>query len=598
MKKKKKFKKVIPLSSVQQQTLQQAAFLQQQGQLGRAQEMLEGLLAENSKSPDINLHLGSLMSQQGRLQEAEPLLLKAVDYSQSDVRCPLALGDLYLKTQALDKAIAAFESAVKLDANAFDAWFYLGTANLSARRFTQAKKALTRAVELNPSSGYAYNNLGDVYLGLCDIHAAGEAYERAYAVAPEFLTMVSNKLACLNYRNDVSREAIYKSHCEAAKAFPQSNWQPATRPAGTEKIRVGYLSGDFRIHSVAYFLLPLISHHDRSRFEIVCFYSGQGSDVMTERFKAAADHWYAVSGLQDEALLSLMRKQDLDILVDLAGHTGNNRLPVFSQRAARVQINWLGYPHSTGLPSMDYRIVDDITDPAPQADGLNTEQLLRLPHGFLCYGGDADLPLQTEPPCLQSGDVTFGSFNNLAKVTDEVLATWAEILAAVPGSRLVIKAKQSGEKEIIRRYQQVFESAGVDPGRLEMMPFAASAEDHLALYSKVDIALDTFPYNGTTTTCEALWMGVPTVTFAGDRHAARVGASVMMHAGLPEFIAADVPGYKALAIAWAERHQELKTLRATMRANIQQSDLCNAIQFAQEIEQAFATAIAGVNSAE
>nr|MCS5623220.1 hypothetical protein [Candidatus Neomarinimicrobiota bacterium] len=286
-------------------------------------------------------------------------------------------------------------------------------------------------------------------------------------------------------------------------------------------------------------------------------------------------------------VVNLIKKDNIDILVDLSGHTEKNRLTMFTYRPAPIQVTWLGYPNTTGLSSIDYRFTDDISDPIGKADKLHSEKLVRLPKGFLCYQGNKSVPINKDPPCLKQGCVTFGSFNNLNKMTPKTIKTWVRILQAVPNSRLLLKSTQLLDPAIKSKYLEVFNQEGISKDRIDLYSWLPEANSHLRLYDHVDIGLDSFPYNGTTTTCEALWMGVPVITMLGDRHVSRVSASILTHIGLKEFIATDIDEYINKAVEYANNTDFLRLIRADLRHNMQNSDLCNAGAFTSNVEQAY-----------
>ncbi len=569
------------------QALKQAYSMHSLGRIKEARQLYLQILAQRPDSPEANFLLGNLVFQLGELHEAETLLRKAVQYAPADVRHRNALGVLLLRLGQFAEAAQHLEAAVQLDHRSFDAWSNLGAACIKLNRFEQAEEALSRALKLRNNDSRTLNNLGNAYLGLFQIEASIKAYQAAFAIDRKLYSALSNALMNSNYLPHLKPEQLAQLHREAGQQFPSSDWQPP--PArNPKKLRLGLLSADLRTHSVAYFLLPLLKHLDRERFSVIAFANDARRDVMTEQLQAHCDEWYEVASLSDRDLLAQMRAQNLDIVLDLSGHTGNNRLAVLSQRVARVQVNWLGYPHSTGIPAIDVRLVDSTTDPIPAADALASEKLLRLPTGFLCYEGDERLAVSPIPPYFNNGYITFGSFNNLAKVNDTVLECWADILKRTPDSHLLLKAKQLGEASVRKRILAVFEHAGVDASRIELMGSVPGTASHLELYSRMDIALDTFPYNGTTTTCEALWMGVPVIAFSGDRHAARVSVSILEQAGFGAFAGIDVVDYKRLAREWARKPEALQQLRQEMRQRLQKSDLCNARQFGVQMSKILA----------
>jgi protein O-GlcNAc transferase len=309
-------------------------------------------------------------------------------------------------------------------------------------------------------------------------------------------------------------------------------------------------------------------------------------DAVTERFKGHADRWFTTVGMSNETLAQGIVQHGIDILVDLAGHTAKNRLPMFARKPAPVQVTWLGYPNTTGLEAMDYRLVDAVTDPEGEADAFASERLVRLPGGFLCYGAREDAPAPVQPACLTTGVFTFGSFNNPAKLSGATLDVWARLLARLPTARLLLKGKPFAEAATRAIYLERLAERGVAADRIELVGWLPERE-HLALYDRVDVALDPFPYNGTTTTCEALWMGVPVVTLRGDRHAARVGASLLTQVGLSDLIADSMEAYTEIAVASAGDVARLVDLRQSLRPRMAASPLCDAPAFARRVEAAY-----------
>jgi len=386
----------------------------------------------------------------------------------------------------------------------------------------------------------------------------------------------------------------YDPQASPAQALAEAaNWpRPAARaprPAPRDRdadrrLRVGYVSPDFANHSCAYFLAPLLAAHDRHAVEIFAYSDVGAPDGVTAAFKALDLRWRDMAGKSDDAFITQVRDDGIDVLVDCAGHTTGNRLTAFARRPAPVQVTWLGYPASTGLDCFDARFVDEVTDPA---DALASENLVRIAGGFLAYLPPPFAPDPGPPPFEATGRITFGSFNNLPKITPRVVAMWAQTLRAVPDSRLIVKAKGLDENATRERYAAMFGAHGLDGSRVEFVGFVGDIAAHIARYRSIDIALDTFPYNGTTTTCEALWMGVPVVTLAGDRHAARVGASLLARVGLDRLIAADPSDFARICAALAADRKALAALRGTLRAHMAASPLCDGRRLAREFEAAY-----------
>jgi predicted O-linked N-acetylglucosamine transferase (SPINDLY family) len=365
---------------------------------------------------------------------------------------------------------------------------------------------------------------------------------------------------------------------------PPRNAGFAPAPDPRRRIRIGYMSPNFSRHSVGYFVEPVIRHHDRKHFEIFCYYTHHLSDETTARIHRLADGWRDIADARDDTVETMIRNDGIDILVDLAGHSKGNRLEIFARKPAPIQMTWLGYPNTTGLETVDFRITDAVTDPAPGAERLHSERLLRIGGIFLCYRPPEDSP-PVDPHVSPPSKVTFSSFNSIAKLNEEMVKVWAKILAAVPGSRLVIKSASLDYPDTVDRVLDCFVRNGVAAGRVELRAWIMQRERHLKLYDSVDIALDTFPYNGTTTTCEALWMGVPVVSLPGDIHMSRVGAAILRCAGLHELVAQNAEDYAAIAIALARDQTRRRLLRMNLRNKLLSSPLLDHRGFTTKLER-------------
>jgi predicted O-linked N-acetylglucosamine transferase (SPINDLY family) len=336
-----------------------------------------------------------------------------------------------------------------------------------------------------------------------------------------------------------------------------------------------------------FFIEPVIRAHDRNRVEVFCYSNVKEPDEATELLQSLADHWYSVAGKSDEEIVQKIKSDKIDILVDLAGHTSDNNLAVFARKPAPVQVTWLGYPNTTGLQAMDYRLTDETADPSDGRERYYSEKLIRLGKGFLCYHPVQAVLDVSSLPYKDNGYITFGSFNNLSKVRPEVIKVWAAILHAVPESQLLLKAKQFKDEQVMNNFRERFAEENITSDRLKMYDKIPSNKEHLSMYNKVDIGLDTFPYNGTTTTCEALWMGVPVITLLGESHAGRVGASLLHRVGMPEFVASSVDEYVELTKSLASDRDRLQDIRANLRSRMQNSELMNSRLFTKNLEDAY-----------
>ncbi len=534
--------------------------------------------------------LGAIFYQRGELEEAIEACRAAIrikpDYAEAYCNLGCALFDRH----EYDEAAAALLQALRFKPGLTEAHSNLGKVWRDLGRLDDAIKACRQAIQINPQYADAYLNLG---AGLCDqgfLEEAVEAYRKAIAVKPEFTEAGSGILACLNY-SDMSPAALYEAHHAWGEVHGRALAQPdsyANERGGPRPLRVGYVSPDFRQHSVARFLEPLLRCHDRDAVEVFCYAEVGWPDDKTRHFQGLADHWVTTVGMSDADVAERIRRDQIDILVDLAGHTAKNRLPVFAAKPAPVQVTWLGYPNTTGLPAVDYRLVDEATDPESEGGAFSSETLVRLPGGFVCYGAPDDAPVPIVPSRLPNGAVTFGSFNNPSKLSAPTIDAWARLLAQLPTARLLLKGKPFACAVTRASFLERLRLRGVAKERVELVAWLPD-RTHLALYNRIDIALDTFPYNGTTTTCEALWMGVPVVTLRGDRHAGRVGASLLTQMGLTDLIADSHEAYVETAAALAADPERLVELRRSLRPRMAASSLCDAPAFARKIEAAYRT---------
>jgi predicted O-linked N-acetylglucosamine transferase (SPINDLY family) len=560
--------------------------------LDRPEDAVAAYRASLARRPDhaeTQRHLAATLTTLKRFDEAAAALEIARALDPDNGETWRALGALAAARGDFAGAAAAYRRALAIDPRDADAHSELGLLLLRESRIADAIACFEAAIAAAPTRPNGYHNLGDL-LSMQGRHAeAVAALERAAALAPDDPRVGSAGLFALHYLPALPPAEVARRHVAWAERHMdalRARAPYANAPEPERRLRVGYVSPDFRWHAVGDFLMPLLGHHDRAAIELVCYADVAHPDRRTEAFAALADRWRDIVGHGDARVAAQIRDDAIDILVDVAGHTLNNRLAVFARKPAPLQITWLGYPGTTGMAAIDYRLTDAVADPAPAADALNRERLIRLPVGFQCYQPRQAPPDVAPPPALSGGAVTFGSFNNLAKLNDGVLACWARLLAAVPDSRLLLKFYQLDDAATRARWHDRLVGAGIAPARLRLEPGVANWARHMAVYGEIDVALDPFPYNGTTTTCEALWMGVPVVTLAGEAHAGRVGASLLTRVGLTELIARDPEGYVAAAAALARDRERLAALRAGLRARAA-ATLGDATSFARAVEAAY-----------
>jgi len=567
--------------------LRRASDLRRQGRPDDARAELQHAVAADPDCAEAHHQLGNLHKSEGRFLAAIASLQSAARLAPQNATIALNLGVACLKLEATAEAIACFERALKLEPQRPEAHNILGHALLAAGRCSEAIAQLELALKLRPGYGAAHDNLGRA------LKAQGRAAEgvgqhrQALAQTPD-PKVHSNLLYSLNLLSGIAPVEVFAEHRRWAASYADGLATPLRRDRDLgRRLRVGFVSPDFVNHAVAHFFAPVLAHQDRDRFETYCYSDAAVPDETTEQFRRQTTHWRDIARLSDLAAWDLIRRDEIDILVDLAGHTANNRLLVFARRAAPVQVTWLGYPATTGLATMDYRLTDAISDPAGRTEAWHSEVLERLPEGFSCYHPAADAPVVGPLPALEAGHLTFGCCNNFAKVTPEMIALWASILGDHPQSRLLLKSRGLADPATARRIHEAFGRAGITADRLCLDGQDRSRRDHLRLYQRVDVALDTSPYNGATTTCEALWMGVPVVTLAGDCHAARVGASFLSQIGRPEWVAASASDYRAICGRLGADLPALAAERTGLRERMRRSSLCDGPGFVRRLEAAF-----------
>jgi len=548
----------------------------QQGRHAEAIELLSQALPLNPRSGVCAMRLAVAQAAVGRLEEAEANLRLAVRRQPDLPEAWDNLGFVFKARGRLAEAIPCYERAVALKPDYVNGWYNLGLVRQYAGRLTDSLAAQDRALQLAPHQANLHYGRALALQQSGRIDEAILAYDAALARDPAHLNARSYRLMALNYPGKFSPGELFAEHRAFGALFPEP---PPVAPSHDDhqpdrKLRVAFLSPDFRTHSVAYFIEPLLRELDRERFEVLLYHDHFTVDEITTRLQAHASVWRNFFGQSHDAVEPVIRADAPDILVDLAGHTGQNRLPLFARRLAPVQVTYLGYPNTTGLSAMDFRFTDTVADPAGEADAWHSEQLVRFSSTAWAYQPPASGPaVAPVPPCVANGHVTFGSFNNFSKASDATLAAWGRLLRAVPHSRLHLKTMGLGEPAVAAFARERLRRFGVDENRVELLDRTVDVASHLALYHGVDIALDTFPYHGTTTTCEALWMGVPVVTLAGDRHAARVGASLLRAVGRSEWIASDWDGYVSIAAGLARNPSALGAVRAGLREEMQRSPL-------------------------
>lgn len=531
----------------------------------------------------------------GNLLENQHLYVKAIEYYHTALRfhpespeLHFNLGCACIGLGQIDEAIQAFERAIAHQPSFALAYTNLGFALERQRRLVEAITCYEKGLQLSRLEPTIYNNLAGALKKIGRLHEACERYRAALKANPDNAILHSNLLLALNYLPDITPDQLYREHVKWSRHHAKLISAPTSFSNSRNphrRLRVGYLSPDFRIHSVSYFIESILAHHDQRTIESFCYADVGHTDGITAHLRQLAMHWRDVSILTNEQIVSLVRSDEIDILIDLAGHTGARRLSVFAHKPAPVQVSYLGYPNTTGLSTIDYRLTDTIADP-PGADAFHTETLVRLENGFLCYTPPVDAPAIIAPKAVKEY-VTFGCMNTLEKINDAVLSKWGTLMSRVPDAHLLIKNNSLSDPRVREELASRLRAFGIRLERVEFEGWATLTSAHLHQYGRVNIALDTFPYNGTTTTCEALWMGVPVVTLAGDRHAGRVGLSLLTRVGLTELVAQTPDDYVRVATELAMDTGRLAVLRLELRNRMRASPLCNGIHFTHEVEAAY-----------
>lgn len=561
----------------------------------QAEDYCRQALAIDPKLAAAHYNLGIALRNQGRFGEACEAFLRATRLRANYSEAMDALAHAYIALYDWPAAVEVLQAIVAIWPDKAEVHSNLGTVYEAMGRTADAIAAYETALRISPRLAVTLNSLGSAFLAQNDFERAEQCYRRCLEMNPADLRARSNLLMLLNYLPESDPQAVLAEHLEwgrVAQARIPRLPSAALELATGRRLRVAYLSSDFREHSVASFIEPVLRHHDRARFEVCCYSDLPMPDATTQRIRESADVWRDITKLTDAEAARLIRDDRIDILFDLAGHTGNARLGIFTAQPAPRQVTWIGYPNTTGLATIGWRITDAVADPQGE-DVYYSESLLRLPGSFLCYQPPADAPTVAPLPAQTNGYVTFGSFNNYSKLNSGVLRLWADVLHAVPDARLLLKCPALTDAGVQGRVRATFEALGVAAERLELLGHTRGRAEHLALYGRVDIALDTFPYNGTTTTCEALWMGVPVVSLVGARHAARVGASLLTAAGLADWLADSPQAFVETARQRAADIATLATIRTSLRQQVGASPLCDAERFTRGLEAALLGVCAG-----
>ncbi len=563
----------------------------------RPAEALLALDRALSLSPDYavaHYNRALVLEKMGRDDDAIEAYLKAIDSRPSYSEAFKNLGAIHFRNDRHEEALRCFEQGLALEPDNADFLFNMGSVFAAQLNYEEALRCFKRCMDINPGMTNIYGKIGNIfaYLGMPEL---GVAYLRKSIDNTNDLNEQRAVHSCIlffmHYSSSYKAEQIAAEHFHWAERYlghVRAVFTGKPEKLLTERpLRIGYVSPDFRIHAVVFFIQPVLASHNADKFKIYCYSDVKKPDKITEQLQRHPVVWRDISGRTDEEVCNLVGNDRIDILVDLAGHSANNRLSMFVRKPAPIQVTWIGYPDTTGLKAMDYRITDAQADPPGMTEKYHSEELLRLPESFLCYRPGGDFPEKGLLPAERNGFITFGSFNNFAKVTPEIISLWAKILLAAPHSRLLLKAHGTSIGVVNNRFLKTFRDAGVAEERIRLLERSPSVTSHLEVYNQVDISLDTYPYNGTTTTFESLWMGVPVVTLAGGAHVSRVGCSILHNVGLGVCIGRGPDDYVAKAVALASDTVALASMRRGLRERMQSSPIMNAERFTRNLEAAY-----------
>lgn len=561
----------------------------------RNAEAEQAALAAIGLYPDsavLQVNLGNVYAQMAKGREAVAAFRKALELDPESQEAALSLGTLIGEWDGEGNAAAMIQKQIAVRGESIDRLCRLAMAQLAQKSYLDARATCEKVLARDPDQIAALITLGNV-LGTCgDPVEASHMFQKVISLRPELSTIHSNILFESNYLSGMSREEVFRLHTDWARVHEMPLLEQAANKRkfddGTEdfsdskRLRIGYVSADFFAHPVGFLICDILRAHDRTRFEIFCYAQGNGADHITERIKSYAEHWQESFFLSDAALAQQIVDDRIDILIDLSGHTAGNRLKVFAMRPAPIQATWIGYFHSSGLRSIDYFITDPSSSP-PDGGQLFSEAPVCLPHTRFCYSPPDYAPAVAAAPFAQRGGITFGSFNRLSKLTDQVVATWARVLLATPGSRLLLKTWGFHDEDTAAQVRQRFHAAGIVAERLELR----GTSPHpvmLGEYGDVDIALDPFPFNGGMTTLEALWMGVPVIALGGNSVVSRQSASALNNVGLDDLVFPDLDAYVEGAALLAGDTERLLQLRRDLRTRMGKSPLCQPEQFTADLE--------------
>ena len=604
------------------QEMQKAIYFYENKNKYQSKKQCELILSKNPNHPDALHLLGLITGESGQLDKALSFIQKAINIYDRDSSYHSNLAVFLARSGALDLAIQAYQKALELSPDNPGILNNLGMAFYYKKEFQKSLECFQYVLTLKPDYiearihlsmvyealnyiddaidccnyvidhskvssqlSMAFNQLGNSYLKKAMLSKAIVAYKKALENDYGHQQIWSNYLLVLNYDPKQNIEKIFNEHKKWGKyieTIVSKKTFHLNMPDKTRPIRIGYISPDFKMHPVSFFIESVLMYHDEKKFDVYCYSDVQKTDNITQRFSNYKNNWQKISGYANKAVIKIIESDGIDILVDLSGHTAKNRLGIFAEKPAPIQISYLGYANTTGLNSMDYRLTDYYTDPKG-TEQFYTEKLVRIDPCFCCYK-PPEIPIyESELPYLKNGYITFGAFHNLAKVAEHTLLLWVKLMHTIPNSHLILQSVTLSDTKSIIKYSKWFLSKGIKSHRIKFFGYQ-SFEDYLKRHHDVDILLDTFPWSGHTVSCHGLWMGVPIMTMEGDRHAGRMVGSILKTIGLGEWIAKTKYDYIQKLIYWSKEKKLLAQLRQQIRPKMVNSNLCNGLLFTQNLE--------------
>jgi len=589
-----------------------------------AKKYLKKACSLKPNSPEYLSNLGIVYKKEKQYKKAILQYQKALQLASDNPQITFNYADLLKEANLISDAKKAYLQTIKIAPNFVDAYNDLSVILRNEKKNKEAFELLKRAIKIKPDFAEAYNNLGVLCLDEDDmINEAVYYFEKAVAINKNYIDalinlakayykahntkmMIKYLQIALKYKPDskaaqshlfgayaysvnICPDFVFEQHCKWAQLIQKKKYFnfDYIKKDTEKKLKIGYISPDFRSHSVSCFMYPILKNHDHNSFQIFAYSDTTNQDHITQKLAGFCDKFRDISDLNDDFLYKLIINDKIDILIDLAGHTINNRLHVFAQKPAPVQITYLGYPNTTGLSTIDYRITDNFADPIGMTDKYYSEKLIRLSNIFLCYSPFEDVKSESKPPVYKNGFITFGSFNISRKINTEVIKIWANILKQIPDSCLLLKNVNFDSNYIKDLFYSRFEDFNISRNRIHLFGKISSLKKHFEMYNKIDISLDTFPYNGTTTTFDSLWMGVPVITLKSNVHIGRVGTTILKNLSLHDFIANSYDSYIEKAVELAKNKELIISLKKNIRNIMIKSKLLDGKKFTIELEAVY-----------